>query len=204
MPEQLGKIEKPIVETYKTGRKLYFVPLIFTPQKYDDEFLKIANKYWEEVQTQLTDLETKLGTSNKIYHELVPIGGEDGVKLIEELSKGSCQIVKSRLDKGAKLELIEDRELLAEFMDWSKCLLVELELEKVFDMVYAFYTDALQKRNKYIEQQIDETLKENEAGILLMQELHQIQFPQGLEVFYIAPPSLDEIRRWIRTHVPEI
>ncbi|MEW6618295.1 MAG: hypothetical protein AB1422_02910 [bacterium] len=43
-----------------------------------------------------------------------------------------------------------------------------VELEKVFDKVYAFYTDAQQKRNKYIEKQIDETLGENEAGILLM------------------------------------
>ncbi|MEW6618294.1 MAG: hypothetical protein AB1422_02905 [bacterium] len=53
-----------------------FVPLIFTPQKPNDEFAKIANKYWDELQTQLTELETKLGTSTRIYHELVSIGGE--------------------------------------------------------------------------------------------------------------------------------
>jgi len=204
MPEELGKIEKPTVEGYKVGRKLYFIPLIFTPRKPDDEFLKIADKYWEEAQTQLIDLETKLGFAKKIYHELVSVLGENGIKVIEELSKGSCQIVKSRLDRGVELQLIEDRELLAEFMDWSKCLMVDLETQKVGDKIYEFYTNAYQKRNKYIEQQIEETLKENETGILLMQEGHQIQFQQGVQVFYIAPPSLDEIRRWIRTHIPKI
>jgi len=204
MSEELGKIEKPTVGEYKAGRKLYFIPLIFTPPKPDDEFVKIADKYWQEVQTQLTDLETKLGFATKIYHELVPVAGEKGINVIEELSKGSHQIVKSRLERqGVELQLIEDGELLAEFMDWSKCLMVHLETQKVADMIYEFYTQSQQRRNKYIKQQIEETLKENETGILLMQEGHQLQFSQGVDVFYIAPPSLDEIRRWIRTHISE-
>ena len=29
-----------------------------------------------------------------------------------------------------------------------------------------------------------------------MREGHQIQFPSDIQVFYIAPPSLDEIQRW--------
>ena len=45
---------------------------------------------------------------------------------------------------------------------------------------------------------IDETLKENEIGIVLMRENHQVQFPSDIQVFYISPPALDEIKRWIR------
>lgn len=201
MQGRLGKIERPAVYEFALGRKLYFIPLIFNTLKPEEEFSKMVNRYWEEVDTQLADLETKLGLSNKIYHELVTIGGEDGVKAIEKLSRGSLEIIKSRLDKGAILEIIEDKELLGEFMDWSKCLMLDLETQDVIDKIYGFYKDAFRKRNKYIEERIDKTLKEDERGILLMQEGHEIEFPHGLQVFYIAPPSLDEIRRWIRTNL---
>ena len=31
-----------------------------------------------------------------------------------------------------------------------------------------------------------------------MRENHQVQFPPDVQVFYVAPPALDEIRRWLR------
>lgn len=203
MSEQLGKIDKPSVKEYKGGRKLYFVPLVFTPKEPPNELKEIVSRYWNQVETQLIDLEAKLGQTNKIFHELVPIGGKEGVELIEELNKGSYSIIKSRVDKGVILEPIEENELLGEFMDWSKCLLVELQNQKVFNKLYEFYTDAQERRNKYIEKKIDEGLKDNDIGILLMQEGHQIQFPKDLDVFYVSPPALDEINRYIRTHRPE-
>jgi hypothetical protein len=54
------------------------------------------------------------------------------------------------------------------------------------------------KRNEHIARKIDETLKDNEIGILLMRENHQVQFPPDIQVFYVAPPALDEIKRWLR------
>ena len=56
--------------------------------------------------------------------------------------------------------------------------------------------EAQKRRNELVAKNIDKTLKNNQIGILLMREGHQIQFPQDIQVFYIAPPSLDEIRRW--------
>jgi hypothetical protein len=54
------------------------------------------------------------------------------------------------------------------------------------------------KRNEYIARQIDETLKPDEIGVLFMREGHQVQFPQDIQVIYVAPPALDEIERWLR------
>ena len=51
--------------------------------------------------------------------------------------------------------------------------------------------------------QIDETLKSDEIGILLMREGHQVQFPVDIQVFYVAPPGLDEIKRWVRERESE-
>jgi hypothetical protein len=203
MSQELGKIEKPSVEEYRAARKLFFVPLIFTPRDIQGELFEKVFRYWDQVESQLTSLELKLGIAKKVYHELVPVGGEEGGKIIEELNSTSYGIVKARVDKGAELEPLEDTELLTESMDWTKCLAVGLQNPKVFDKVYQSYTEANRKRNEHIAQMINETLKEGEVGILLMREGHQVQFPADIEVFYVSPPGLDEIKRWLRTREVE-
>ena len=77
MAEELGKIEKPPAEDYKKGRKLYFIPLIFTAEDMPDDYLVKFNKYWEQVEKQTTELITKLGEVNRIYHEMVASVSED-------------------------------------------------------------------------------------------------------------------------------
>lgn len=203
MAEKLGKIEKPSAEEYRTGRKLLFVPLIFTPREPQANFLELVNSYWSQVEAQVSKLEAMLNEVNKVYHELIPVGGEEGMKAIEELNSGSHQVANARLKKGAELQPIEDSELLTEFMDWSKCLAIGLQNQGVLARVYESYIEARKRRNDHIAKQIDETLKKNEIGILLMREGHQVQFPADIEVFYIAPPSLDEIKRWLRAREAE-
>ena len=203
MSEELGKIERPSVGEFKAGRKLYFVPLIFTPKEPQADLLEKVNRYWDQVEAHVTNLEVKLGSVNKVYHELVPVGGEDGAKAIEELNKGSYQIAKARLEKGAELQPIEDGELLTEFMDWGQCLAIGLQSQEAITRVYEFYSEAQKRRNEYMAKQIDETLKDGETGLVLMREGHQVQFPLDIQVFYVAPPGLDEIKRWLREREAE-
>jgi len=199
MSQELGKIEKPSVEEYKAARKLFFVPLLFTPRDIQGELFEKVFRYWDQVEVQLTSLEVKLGIAKKVYHELVPVGGEEGSKIIEELNSTSYGIVKARLDKGAELKPLEDADLLTESLDWTRCLAVGLQNQKVFDKVYNLYIEAQKKRNEHIAKMIDDTLRESEVGILLMREGHQVQFPADIEIFYVSPPGLDEIKRWLRT-----
>ncbi|MFC2032763.1 hypothetical protein ACFLUS_05375 [Chloroflexota bacterium] len=198
MSEELGRIEKSSVEEFKKGRKLYFVPLIWGGSASPAEYLEKFDTYWNQVENQVNDLELKLGTVNRIYHELIPVSGEDGVKAIKGLNDRSYQIVKNRLEKGAQLEATEESETLTEFMDWSRCLAIGLQNQKVLTKVYESYTESSRKRSEHFARHIDETLKADEIGILLMREGHQIQFPSDIEVLYVAPPALDEIKRWLR------
>ncbi len=200
MAEEIGKMEKPLAEDFKKGRKLYFVPLIFCGEESPAEYQKKFDEYWNQVETQMENLELKLGKIDKIYHELVPKGSEEGIKNIKELNDKSYQIAKNRLDKGAQIEATEESELLTESMDWSRCLATGLQNPNVFARVYEFFKEASKKRNEYIARQIDETLKVDETGILFMREGHQVQFPSDIQVFYVAPPTLDEIKRWLRDY----
>jgi len=198
MAEELGKIEKPLAEDFQKGRKLYFVPLIYRGVESTKEYLEKFNKYWEQVEKQIRELEAKLGKITRIYHELIPAGGEDGSKAIKEVNDKGYEIIQTCLIKGAQLEAVEEVELLTEFMDWGRCLMIGLQNQKVLTRVYESYTEIGKKRNEYIASKIDETLKADEIGILLMRENHQVQFPSDIQVFYVAPPALDEIKRWLR------
>ena len=198
MSEELGKVEKPPVEKFRKGRKLYLVPLIYCGQHSPDDYQEIFRRYWHQVEGQIGDLELKLGKIARIYHELIPVSGEGGLKAIEGLNQSSYQLTKDRVGKGARLEATEDIESLTEFMDWSRCLALGLQSPKVFSKVYESYIEVSKARNEYIARHIDETLNSDEIGILFIREEHQLQFPPDIEVFYVAPPALDEINRWLR------
>ena len=75
---------------------------------------------------------------------------------------------------------------------------IGLQSQKVLSQVYQSFLEIQQKRNEQIAKNIDKTLKGDQIGMLLMREGHQVQFPPDIQIFYVAPPSLDEIRRWFR------
>ncbi|MFC2056744.1 hypothetical protein ACFLTO_04145 [Chloroflexota bacterium] len=198
MSVELGKIEKPPVEEFKTGRKLCYVPLIYGSKNLPADYLKLYNKYWKQVDGQISGLESKLRPTNRIYHEFISSIGKNGLKVLKSLNQKSFEIVRKRIGKGAQLEAIEDGELLTEFMDWNRCLMIGLQNHKVLERVYNFYTEATDRRKEFISNHIDETLKADEIGILFMKEDNQIKFPAGVEIFYVSPPALDEIKRWLK------
>ena len=198
MAEELGRIEKPEAEKYREGRKLFFVPLVYSGEELPADYLIIYNRYWEQVGRQIGELEGKLGAAQRIYHELVPAAGEDGCRVVKDLNERAYQVVQTCLGNGAVLEALEDAEVLAEFMDWSRCLMLGLQNPDVIKKVYDAFTEASRKRDERLIARIDGSLKANEIGILLMREKHQVQFPADIQVFYVAPPALDEMKRWLR------
>lgn len=198
MADELGKIERPEVGEFKKGRKLYFVPLVFSPPEPDEKFQQLFNRYWDEAAAHLKSLQEKLTTAKKIYHELIAEEGEDALKLIDRMNPGSYRIVKESVEKSGAIVAAEDAELLEEFMDWGRCLATGLQSRAVFNLAYESYVKAQEKRNEYIAKKVDSTLASDEAGIFIMREGHHVQFPGDIQVFYVSPPALDEIRRWER------
>ena len=198
MAQELGKINKPEASSFKQGRKLFLVPLIYSVTDAHPEYAEKFDIYWEQVTEQVENMEAKLGKISRVYHESITLGGDDGLKIIEKLNQKSCQIAKQKCQNCAELELIEDRELAKECMDWERCLFIGFLSDKVARKVSEFYIEASSKRCEHISKKIDETLKADEIALLFIREGHRIQFPQDIEVFSVAPPALDEIHRWLR------
>ena len=198
MAERLGKIEKPEAEQFKGKRKLYLVPLLFCGEGAPSEYVEKFDLYWKEVNQHIANLELGVGKTSHVYHESIASAGEEGLKVMEKLNPSGCQIVRSMCQCGAVVESAEDRELAEESMDWERCLFMGFMSRKVASMVSEFYLEAARKRYEYIAQRIDETLEADEVGVLFIREGHMVQFPQDIEVFSVAPPALDAIRRWQR------
>ena len=198
MPEQLGKIERLEAERFKQGKKLYLVPIVYSGEEVPDDYKEKCSRYWQQVAEQLTNLASKIGRVNRVYHESIFQSGEDGMKAMERLNPSSYQIAKTQCDNGAIFETIEERELFDEVMDWQRCLMLGFMSDKVASTVSEFYVEAAKKRNEFMAKKISETLKGDEAGLLFIREEHSVQFPGDVEVFSIFPPALDEIHRWLR------
>ncbi len=201
MPE-LGKVKKPSVEKFKDKKRLYLIPLISSMTGLDvkekqEEYEKKFENYWKQAKEQVENLELKMGQVKNIYHEFVSKEGEEGLKVIENLNQSSFKIVKEMLDRGVKLFAVENDETLKETLDWQRCMMIGVESQNAIKIVSEAYNKAAEKRNEYVVNKIAETLQDGEAGLLFVLENNQFQFPSDIEVFYIAPPALDEIHRYL-------
>jgi len=198
MAEELGKVEKPKAGQFKGKRKLYLVPLLFFGEGAPAEYTEKLNLYWQQVGEHIASLELKIGKVKRVYHELISLVGEEGLEVLEKLNPIGCQIIRDKCQSGAHLEATEDKELAEESIDWERHILMGFLSQKVANVVSDFFTEALRKRYEHIANQINETLKDNEAAMFFIREGHMVQFPSDIEVFSVTPPVLDEIHRWLR------
>jgi frataxin-like iron-binding protein CyaY len=199
MAPELGQINKPEAQRFKHTRKIFLVPLIYSAKDAPTEYIEKFDLYWQQVNEHIENLETKLGKIKRVYHESITIADENSLQIMERLNPKSCQITRQKIQNGAKIEVIEDRQLAEECMDWERCLLIGLLSDAVVKKVSESYVDAARKRYEHISKRIDKTLQADEIAILFIREGSMIQFPKDVEVFSVAPPALDEIHRWLRS-----
>jgi len=198
MTPELGKIDRPEASHFKKVRKIFSVPLLYAGEEAPPDYMEMFELYWEQAAEHIQNLESKLGKVNRVYHESISSGGEDGLKMMERLNPKSYQIAQEMCQNEARLEALEDKELADESMDWERCLLVGLASAKVAKKLSESYVEASKKRFQHVGKRIDETLKSEETAVLFIREGHMVQFQRDIEVFSVAPPALNEIHRWLR------
>ena len=183
-------------------KNLFCIPLIGGEVPED-----LSNRYWLEVGGQISRLERSFGKVNSCYHEANYLAGEQGLKNLQRINEKSYQLIKSRAERGARLEALEDKETFLEIADCQLFLTLRLSSKAVLEKtsklnqeIYELYEKAIQKRREKIPKQISETLGDGETGILIMREEERmkIQFPSEINVILVRPPALSEIEKWQR------
>ena len=200
---KLGKIEKPKVSDFGESRRLFCIPLIpqFNQKDLAEGLKKRMEEFWGQVASKLEDLK-RMGEVSQVFVESVTKEGKPGLDMVKHLGEGCWGIVSEKIDKGAKLVAVENEEVLNEFMDWSLCLSIIRRSQKVFTKVFEFQKDARDRRNKEIAKKIDESLKKNDCGLLLMTDENRMQIqpilPSDIQVFLVHPPAYNDIMRDFR------
>jgi len=195
---ELGKITKPDANNFKGKRKLYCVANVFSMEDAPDDYKEMILKYWDEVAAQIEKIETA-GKIKKIFSEIILDTSASSLEVLDKISEKLKKIVTQKLEEGALLIPIEDRELLGELTDWSNCLRV-IYTKNVFSKVFSFFNEVTEKRREHILNVIIKNLLESEAGLLIIKDEDRVklQFPSDIEIFLITPPSYDDIIRWFR------
>ncbi len=196
MTQRITEISRPKAESFRAGRKIYLVPTLLAGPGIPDELSEMLNRYWDEVREQVESLERTLSKVKHVYHESVFKPGEEGLRTVEGVNPHGHAFVNVLCRSTATLEPTDEQKALVEASDWRLCLSIGLASEKVTRIARDSLDDAMRARYSHIATAIDKTLGDDEAGLCILSEDHRVQFPGDIQVFFISPPSLDEIKRW--------
>jgi hypothetical protein len=196
MSEELGNVGNKAAGDILTSRKVYMVTLVQPSQGAPDGFEERYNAYWAAVEEQVSQLEAKAGTVNRVFAEGVIGRGDDAMLMVQQSNPGAHKLVRSRVAAGAEFEEFEDTDLFGQVIDWGRCLQSGLINRTVADTIQAHYTEAADKRIAHLEKRLSEGILESEAAVLLTGD-QNIALPDGVERFIVSPPELDELSRWV-------
>ncbi|KON32228.1 MAG: hypothetical protein AC479_07765 [miscellaneous Crenarchaeota group-6 archaeon AD8-1] len=200
---KLGKIEKPKVSDFGNSRRLFCVPLIpqFNQKDITEGLKKNFDEFWVQVASKIEELK-RIGQVSHVFVETVIKDGEEGLDMVKQLSEECYILAKEKIENGAKLVVVEDEEILNEFLDWSLCLSLIRRSQRVFTKILEFYQDARNRRNKEIAKRIDKSLKKNDCGLLFMTDENRLQIQpilsSDIQVFLIHPPAFNDVMRGFR------
>src|SRR5256714_78261 len=80
--QELGKIERPTAESFEGSRKLFFVPLVYSPAEPPPDYVGMLERYWAGVRNQVRRLAERTSPVRHIYHEAIFQEGDEAVKTI--------------------------------------------------------------------------------------------------------------------------
>ena len=182
-------------------KKLLLIPTIPITPDFESANGDLCDKYWDEVVQQIGGLESALATVKFVFHEMIHVGGEEGVKLVETVSIRASSSIKRYIGSGASMEPVEVEEVLRVISDWQRCMSIGLLSKNVYELAMDSYQNLTKQRFETISQKISDTMNTDDVALLFIAEGHGVQFESDVQVFYVSPPSANELRNAIRIHV---
>ena len=197
MTTPITRIPKPEAGQFKEGRKLFLVPNVPMPPQPPEGGRELLERFWSEVRDQIEGLERSLGKITHVFHEALHVGGEEGIGLLQQVNPQGSSFIQAMCHSDARLEPTEDLDALEQSADWQRCLSIGLMSSVVRSTAIDGFREATSRRYEHIAARVDEAIGEGEAGVLFIREDHGVQFPPDVQIFYVAPPALDRLKRWI-------
>ena len=200
MTQQLSQIPRPRASSYEGKKNLFLVPNYIAAPGLPKEAQELIEKYWSDVRDSIGNLERSLGTVSRVYHEMICAEGDEGLQHLDVLNPTACTLVRAMCQSTAAMRSLEDAELVAEHSDWQRILSMGSASQKVLQASIEGYQATLAGRYQSIADRIANDLAEDECAVLFIREDHHVQFPSDVQVFYVTPPSLDTLKRYLEDY----
>lgn len=181
-------------------RALIYFPIIHSPQdlgslsqvasnirtnEQQNNYLDAVQQFWEMIGSTIEGLRLDYKTI-KIYQDGLPVCGEIKEIVAEVAESGSLnhRLLQTLNQKGGMLIGTESPELLArEYALMTQMLCAVDSTETCSEDAQTL----LDLRDEYIAQRIDETLQNNEMGILFLGLMHNIEKKLPKDIVVIQP-----------------
>ena len=157
--------------------------------------------FWDEIEEYFKKLDS---TNLKVYQDGLMADGELGQKIIQEgAKKGSrnYQIVLDLIKRGGEIRKTEDIALLKEeYGRVLKLAQTKSLWEKTTAYIgYRFHKDRLmEKRDRFIATTINETLKEEESGVLFIGAFHDVISHLAKEIVVEEVKNREKVREYFK------
>jgi hypothetical protein len=141
---------------------------------------RMIEKFWAEAEQEIDDLGLDYRRV-RVYQDGLPVGGELAKKIVDETAeKGSknYRIVRKMMENGAVLEATESPDLLIQEYGYITAILTARTPGEKSEATRGYdrgKDELMRKRDAYIANRINSTLKDGETGLLFIGAAHNVR-----------------------------
>jgi len=155
--------------------------------------------FWDAIAEYFNAVEA---SDFKIYQDGMVADGEIGMTIVEEAAKAGSrnyQVISGLIRRGAILVKTEDLNLVKEERDWilkithAKNRVQKLDAAMKYKLVK---NSLLDKRDKFIAKQVNDTLQEEERGVLFIGAFHNVRKWLQKEIQVEELKDINKIREY--------
>ena len=176
---------------------LFVVPRMYTQNEFrglvstiPQDFAAKTFEFWSYVEDKLKAF---VGKIERVYRDEICEGGEKALAYLSNIDHENFLIVKKLVDSGAVFEATEDSILVAESISWTEAVkynpLDQISLEML--------QETIRERDNYVSRRINETLQDEETGILFMKPDRTVNLNASAKVIRMCRfDPADYLRSW--------
>ncbi|MFH1327360.1 MAG: hypothetical protein ABIH76_00685 [Candidatus Bathyarchaeota archaeon] len=162
------------------GRMLVYVPRMYSREEFQrlanmvpSDFDEKEEEFWKYVEEQLRTLS---GRIRRVYRDGLSHGGEEGFKHLNP-ENPDYALIRWLVENGAELHPTEDPLMVAETESW-----IEMLKTQPNPTLLELHQESIKERDGYIVNTINQTLKEDEIGVILIEPAHKLSLPEDIKV----------------------
>jgi hypothetical protein len=149
--------------------------------------LDLIDKFWTEIEKAIEELPICVDRV-RIYQDGLPVSGKE-TAIVEELAKSGSRnhaLLRRLIEQGAQIMGTESLELLLEEYEAAKSGLGSRESKTRKEREKSAGVSLLERRDKFIAQRINETLRPGEVGMIFLGMLHCLEpwLEKDIQVVY--------------------